>query len=162
MEKMFEDIIQELKSKVEEYKKVTNKRLEEANELIEEITEVIKDAGLNGWDDIEMFDYKDLGLRYRGADNLGWWVYLVDTRTYNAIPHNTKVMSGIEYLGGNFNAKVTYMNAEDTLAALRQIPDWIEHVRNKIIEIKEQYESVDLQKSTRTKTKKKAKNSPKI
>ena len=140
----FDKLIEELKKEVQEYKRITNKRLEQANELVNDVIAVIKEAGLQGDNDIDLFDCNGLGLRYRGANNIGYWLYLIELETYRALPESTKDIDRGTYIAGNFNAYVRYMDTVQTLETLKKLPEWVKCVKEKIRKIKEKYENIEL------------------
>ena len=135
----YNEVIEELKKTAEQYKKVTNARLEEANYVVDSVIDIIKEAGLDGENDIRLLDNNGLGLRYKGAQNIGYFLYLVETDTNTVLPKDIEDIDSKTFIGGNFAAPITYMNTENTLEAIKKIPSWIDGVKAKIEEIAIKY-----------------------
>ncbi|WP_029523524.1 hypothetical protein [Persephonella sp. KM09-Lau-8] len=139
-----EELIEQLKKELQDWKKVTQSRIEWANETVDEIIETLKENNFNGNDDIKLLDCPKLklGLRYRGAQSIGFYLYLVDLDNNKALPPSTKKIDSYEYLGGNFSARVIYMNSIETLETLKKIPEWIECIKEKIETLKKEYQKI--------------------
>ena len=139
-----EKLLENLEKELSEWKKVTEKRIEWGNEIVEEVISKIKEYELTGDNNIELIDCPELnlGLRYRGSRNVGFWLYLVSLDTYKSLPPSVSKIDGYSYIGGDFNAEVRYMNAEETLEALKNLPQWTACVTKKIEKLKKDYEEI--------------------
>jgi len=144
----FDIVIDELRSKYEMFKKITQKRLDEANELINILISAIKESKLDNDVDIMLFDNIEynIGFRFRGNKQIGRYIYLVLLSNDNAFPLNINDIGRGKYLAGNFNAYIHYMDTKEVLDTLRKLPDYVKFVNSKLDELIKEFEIVKLEK----------------
>ena len=135
-----ENFIEEFKKEVEDWKRVSQKRLDEINEIISEIKSILEKERLISDDNIEFFDNYGLGFRYRGCRNVGFWLELVNIRNDRVFPSSTSEFGKFWYIANNFNAPIKCMDAIETLEAIKNIPCFVERVKEKIVKLRKDYE----------------------
>ena len=138
---MWEKLIQELKKEVEEYKRVTNKRLNKIHQVLGEIEEIFEEAGISRMKvSVNGREY----ILHWYKSNVGAWFTL--SRFYPsygsrfALPTTIDEADRTIYLHGDFHAKIYMMDREEILEAIKDFPEIINKVYEEIRKYREEVE----------------------
>ena len=85
-------------------------------------------------DNLERFDFKGFGFRYKGSKHGQWIKFCSIEGEYNSsiLPTQTSEISSDFYYHGDFNYLTNYMDRSDVIDLCEILPDFIQNMTSKI------------------------------
>ena len=140
VDRKVDELVRELQKTTEQYKRVTQKRLDEVNNLIESVKETVSDIDADTVESIWVH-VNGTAFRFRWVcSNIGCWFRLQD-ENYRVFPSSVEDMGSSTYLHGDFNCYVRFMDRETVLKVIRNWPEIVGQFQKKLEELAREIET---------------------